>query len=187
MHPIPTNPGNAAKGPRYPHPAAMPEDELMRHCEWGKGRSSGPGGQHRNKVETLVWITHSPTGVEAHAGERRSAEDNRAVALFRLRLALATFVRCVVPKGDAWGDARSALWRSRCTDRRIICNPAHDDYPSLLAEAMDNIHAVGHDEHKAAARLCCTVSQLVRFIKDHPPALAQWNQARAETARHPLR
>ena len=177
----------APKGPRYPHPAAMPDEELMKSCEWGRSRASGPGGQHRNKVETLVWITHTPTGVESHAGERRSAEDNRHVAIFRLRLALATEVRCALPKGDAWGDARSTLWRSRCTNKRIVCNPAHADFPSLLAEALDNIHAASHDEHKAAARLCCTVSQLVRFIKDHPPAMVWWNTARAETSRHPLR
>lgn len=174
-------------GPRYPHPAALSEPELLKHCEWGRTRSSGPGGQHRNKVETTVWITHTSTGVEAHASERRSAEDNRHMAIFRLRLALATEVRCAVPKGDAWGDARSALWKSRCKDSRISCNPSHLDYPSLLAEALDNIHSVGHDEHKAATRLSCTVSQLVRFIKDHPPALTWWNSARAETGKHPLR
>ena len=167
--------------------AAMPEDELLRHCEWGRGRSGGPGGQHRNKVETLVWITHTPTGVESQAGERRSAEDNRHVALFRLRLALATSVRCAVPKGDAWGDARSALWKLRCPNERIACNPAHDDFPSLLAEALDNVFASGLDEHKAAARLCCTVSQLVKLVKEHPPALSWWNAQRAETGRHPLR
>ncbi len=177
----------ASKGPRYPHPAAMADDELMKSCQWGRSRASGPGGQHRNKVETLVWITHTPTGVESHAGERRSAEDNRHVAMFRLRLALATEVRCAVPKGDTWGDARSSLWRSRCQGKRISCNPAHADFPSLLAEALDNIHAVNLDEHKAAARLCCTVRQLVKFVKDHAPAMVWWNNARAETSRHPLR
>lgn len=165
----------------------MEERELLKQCEWGRGRSGGPGGQHRNKVETLVWITHTPTGVESHAGERRSAEDNRRTAVFRLRLALATGVRCAVPKGDVWGDARSGLWRSRCRGERISCNPGHEDYPSLLAEALDNIQAAGLDEQKAAARLCCTVSQLVKLVKEHPPALAWWNTGRAETGRRALR
>lgn len=187
MHTTRANPDAERPGPRYPHPAAMDEVELLKQCEWGRGRSGGPGGQHRNKVETLVWITHTATGVESQAGERRSAEDNRRNALFRLRLALATQVRCAVPKGDAWGDARSVLWRLRCRQERISCNPGHDDYPSLLAEALDNVHAAGHDEHKAAARLCCTVSQLVKFVKEHPPALLWWNAQRVETGRRPLR
>ena len=135
----------------------------------------------------MVWISHDPTGTEAHAGERRSAEENRRAAIFRLRLNLATTVRCALPKGDAWGDARSALWRARCTAGRIACNPGHDDFPSLLAEALDTVAACGLDEHKAASRLCCSVSQLVRFVKDHPPALVWWNAGRAETGRHPLR
>lgn len=172
---------------RYPHPACMPVEDLLRECEWGRGKSGGPGGQHRNKVQTLVWITHTPTGVEAHADENRSPEANRRSAARRLRLALAVEHRAAVPKGDAWGDARSELWRARCRDQRISCNPDHDDYPSLLAEALDNVFACGFDERTAASRLCCTSSQLVRFVADHPAALRWWNQHRAAKGLHALK
>lgn len=171
----------------YPHPACFSDEKVLAGCDFSKGRAGGPGGQHRNKVETLVLLHHRQTGVEAHAGERRSASENKNVALFRLRLALATEVRCAVPKGDAYGDARSELWRMRCPDTVISCNPEHRDYPSLLAEAMDNIAASGYDESKAAARLCCTVSQLVKLVKEHAPALVMWNAERKESGRHPLR
>ena len=187
MHtPRPTS-SNAAPGPPHPHPACLPEAALLAHCRIGKTRGQGPGGQHRNKVETTVEITHTPTGVQSHAGERRSAEENRHVAIFRLRLALATTIRCVVPPGDAWGDARSALWRTRCSGGKISCNPEHHDFPALLAEGLDMIHHRGLDESKAALRLDCTASQLVKLIKDHPPALVWWNKERAAAGLHALR
>jgi hypothetical protein len=170
------------------HPAFLPDDELLKQCELGKGRSSGPGGQHRNKVETKVILTHLPSGTSAHAGERRSVRENQRVALFRLRLALATQLRTALPEGDRFGDVRSELWKSRTTpDGRIVCNPAHRDYPAILAEAMNVIAAVGGDPARAALRLVCTPSQLVKLVKEHPPALERWNALRSGLRQHPLR
>lgn len=170
--------------PDHPiHPAAMPDDELLAACELTRGRSSGPGGQHRNKVETLVILTHLPTGLAGRAGERRSPEVNRKVALRRLRLALAVGVRVGVPAGEA----RSELWRSRCRGGKIACNPHHHDYPSLLAEALDMLDACKGDPKRAAVRLDCSMSQLVKLIKHHPPALAAINEQRAARGEHALR
>lgn len=165
------------------HPAAMTEDDLLKQCTIGKGRSSGPGGQHRNKVETKVTLTHEPTGLSAHASERRSAEENRRVALRRLRLVLATEVRHGVPLGDA----RSELWKSRCSGGRIACNPEHRDYPAMLAEALDMLDACGGDVKKASLRLDCSASQLIKLIKDHPPALERVNRDRAAKGQHGLK
>lgn len=165
------------------HPACVEEPALLAACRIGKSRSGGPGGQHRNKVETMVTITHGPTGIEAHAGERRSAEENRRVAVFRLRLALAVGVRLPVPAGEA----RTALWRTRTAAGRVVCNPAHADYPALLAEALDVLFSCGLDPRQAGARLACTPTQLVRLVKDHPPGLQALNKARAQRGLHPLK
>jgi len=47
-------------------------------------RASGPGGQHRNRRETGVRLTHKPSGIVVLATERRSQSENRRVALERL-------------------------------------------------------------------------------------------------------
>jgi len=48
-------------------------------------RSSGPGGQRKNKVETAVRLKHFPSGVTVVATEHRSQADNRKLAFERLR------------------------------------------------------------------------------------------------------
>lgn len=47
-------------------------------------RASGPGGQHVNRTESAIRITHLPTGLQATASEERSQHRNRALALARL-------------------------------------------------------------------------------------------------------
>jgi hypothetical protein len=181
------NPQSLRLVPR-PHPATLAEHDLRAQCRMSKGRSGGPGGQNRNKVETLVRFEHTATGVQRHAGERRSAIENERVALRRLRLALAVAVRCDVPAGDA----RSDLWKQRCQPRgkeggRIAVSERHDDFPSLLAEALDILRACGWDQAKAAARLCCTPSQLLKLLSMYPPAMHLLNASRAACGLRPLR
>lgn len=188
------------------HPACLSDEDLLAQCELTTGRSGGPGGQNRNKVETLVELRHTPTGVEAHAGERRSQRENRPVALRRLRLALAVAVRAPVPLGDIG----SALWRSRRQDPakgsggdgagaspkgrwsgggtgRLVINPDHHDYPALLAEALDVLAASAWDPRKASLRLECSASQLLKLVREHPPALLLVNRERHALGLHPLK
>ena len=48
-------------------------------------KSSGPGGQKKNKTESAVRIKHLPTGIIVTACESRSQSDNRERARQRLR------------------------------------------------------------------------------------------------------
>jgi len=51
-------------------------------------RSSGPGGQHVNKVSTAVTLRHAPSGVAVTVQDSRSQSMNRQLARERLATAL---------------------------------------------------------------------------------------------------
>ena len=162
------------------HPAALPGELLLNECSVSFTRRSGPGGQHRNKVETAAVLVHRPSGIQAEANERRSQAENRQVALRRLRLKLALEVR--LPEGRE----ASPLWRSRLRGQRIVVAAEHDDFPALLAEALDAVTGHEYDLPVAAAQLQCSASQLLRLLQMEPKAMHQVNQSRRERGLRPL-
>ena len=166
-----------------PHPAALPLGDLLANCDIRRTRRGGPGGQHRNKVETAVVVTHRPTGIVGQAAERRSQDLNRQAAIQRLRVNLALEVRNQLSEKSP----PSELWRSRIRGGKIVVSSEHDDFPRLLAEALDRLAACDWDAGAAAGRLGVTTSQLVKFLKLEPEALEQLNREREQRKLLPLK
>lgn len=85
-------------------------------------RSSGPGGQHVNKVSTQVTIRHVPTGLSVTVSESRSQAMNRKLALERLveRFEKQREERKQQRLADASRTRRQKAKRSRGTKRKLV-------------------------------------------------------------------
>lgn len=154
------------------HPADFDEQRLMSECRLNLTKRKGPGGQNRNKVETAVVIEHLPSGITAEANEKRSQAANRKTALFRLRVQLALRLR-----SERLND-NSSLLAKRIRSGKIAVNPEHEDFPALLAEVLDRLNGNEFDLSTTAEGIGISASQILRFLRLHPPAFELFNQER---------
>lgn len=108
------------------------DEELLRECEVDTFRSSGPGGQHVNKTESAVRLTHSPTGLSVTSRETRSQHTNKSICLRKLRERVARLnerpavrVPTRVPRSAKNRTLEAKARRARV--KRLRAKPASDD------------------------------------------------------------
>ena len=96
--------------PLSPPPYNTDRELLEREVEVEVFRASGPGGQHVNKTESALRLTHLPSGVVVNAQDSSSQHRNRDIAFERLaeRLSRLNYVK---PKRIPTKPSRAAKQR----------------------------------------------------------------------------
>jgi ribosome-associated protein len=74
----------APREPLSPPPYSLDRELLEREVEVDVFRASGPGGQHVNKTNSALRLTHLPSGVVVVAQDSPSQHRNRDIAFERL-------------------------------------------------------------------------------------------------------
>ncbi|HEV2583916.1 MAG TPA: peptide chain release factor-like protein [Ktedonobacteraceae bacterium] len=92
-------------------------ESLERDCDSEFFIASGPGGQHRNKVETGVRLVHRPTGMTVTATERRSQRANREAAFERMQARLEALQHVDIPRKPTRPTAASRV--RRVNEKRV--------------------------------------------------------------------
>lgn len=169
-----------------PHPATRLPEVLLGQCGLRTQRRSGPGGQHRNKTSSGVFLQHEPTGIVAEATERRSQADNRAIALQRLRFRLAVEVRTgSVLDGPIASDETQL--RADFHGKPMKMNDSNEAKPAILALILNDLHASGGQPSAVAPLWQTTTSSIVRLVKSHPAAFTLLNAIRSHHGRSGLK
>jgi ribosome-associated protein len=73
-----------SRKPLSPPPYATDRATLEKEVEVQVFRASGPGGQHVNKTESALRLTHLPSGVVVASQDSPSQHRNRETAFERL-------------------------------------------------------------------------------------------------------
>ena len=69
------------------------DETLSARCRQDFHKASGHGGQKVNKTSSAVRLTHIPSGITVVCSESRSQQENRRIALKKLRKAAALSLR----------------------------------------------------------------------------------------------
>lgn len=105
--------------------------DLLADCEVTPFKSSGPGGQKKNKTESSVRVVHKPSGIVRIATESRSQSANKLRALERIQETLIARARKPKPrvatKPSAASEVRRLAEKTRKSAVKRLRKITHDD------------------------------------------------------------
>ena len=163
----------------------LADDALVRECDVGHYRASGPGGQKRNKTSSAVRLRHRPTGIAVTAAEDRSQAVNKIRAIRRLRQAIALQLRSTVDP-DLYTPSELLATCVGADGELRVARRDHR-YWLVVREILDVLAASEMRASDAAKRVGVTTSHLVKFLQKDPKLWERVNQMRAAAGVKPLR
>jgi protein subunit release factor B len=149
---------------------AVTDTVLLAACRVEVFRASGPGGQHTNRTESAVRLTHEATGVVAQVQDHRERARNQGDALRRLRLRLALAIRGQANRG----------WLERYRrGRQLGLGAQAQDYHLVVAVVFDALDRHAGSLAAAAEDLGVSSTQLAKLLTADKEVHAAANALRA--------
>ncbi len=143
----------------------MNKETILKELLFKAVRSSGAGGQHVNKTESAIRITHIPTGLVVTCQDESSQHKNRAAALKVLKSRMlaaeqekvaaerAAERRSLVSTGDRSAKIRTYNFsQGRVTDHRINFTTyrLNEILDGDITEIIEQLKIAEQQEHLAA-------------------------------------
>ncbi|MBB3208743.1 hypothetical protein FHS27_004576 [Rhodopirellula rubra] len=171
-----------------PHPSVWDMEELLKQCEFRTQSRSGPGGQHRNRTASGVFVTYRPAEITAEATEERNQHRNRDVAIRRLRYVLAVSLRTPSPLADAAvADSQEQAVRDRFRGSPLKMAEQNDAKPAVIALLLNDLHVAGGQPSLVAPFWKVSTSRIAACLRSHHPAMTLVNRIRQHHGRGPLK
>jgi hypothetical protein len=143
-------------------PWELSDEELLKECEWRAHRTSGPGGQKRNKTHSAIQIIHLPTGESATASESRMQGENRTHALKRLRHTLALHLRRDIDPETYTPPAE--IMAQIGSKGKLAVNPDNIKYLPIIAAMLDLLVYYKGQVSTSADRLGISTTNFINLL-----------------------
>ena len=149
----------------------LSDDDLAAEYSWDFHKTTGNGGQKKNKTSSAVRVFHQPTGLSAVCDRERSQKMNRKGALHKLRIIIALtqrepFVPDRIPE--------------LCGSAAALTSPR---YPAFAAGLLDAIAECGWEPEAACTLLDWSKSHLFKIIGRDPALGAVINREREKRSK----
>jgi len=164
---------------------SLDDAALLEQCAVDAYRSSGPGGQKRNKTSSAIRLRHLATGLMVTASEDRSSHVNKARAVRRMRQAIALEVHGALELGR---DRPSALL-TECIEPSggLKVGVRSREYLLVVHEILDILLGAELQVGRAASFVGVSTAQLVKFLRKDTAVWRKLNELRAQAGLTSLR
>jgi hypothetical protein len=151
-------------------PYALPDAALLAQCRIDTFRAGGPGGQHTNKTESAVRLTHLGSGTVVQSQNERDRMRNQIDALQRLRVRLAVTLR---------GVAEVPWLEKHRRGRQLKLGANAQDYHLVVAVVLDALDRHAGELGATAEDLAVSSSQIAKLLTADKEVHAAANALRA--------